>query len=199
MTVTTGTTTNIPLALDNSILVALAPDWSMGGSQNMLDELRFANQVDDQLYGNVLDAHALWKMATENPARALGLQAVIGSLEVGKRADIAVFSGDVANPYDAVIAATPRQVRLVMVDGRPLYGDANLQPIGPTDATCEALDVCTCSKFACVALTAGTPADKLGQTFAQLAQILNDASVAYDALALTQWSFSPITPLVKCN
>ena len=33
-------TTNVPLALDKGILVSVAPDWSMGGSPNMLDELR---------------------------------------------------------------------------------------------------------------------------------------------------------------
>ena len=46
-----GATTNIPLALDNGIIVSLAPDWSMGGSQNMLDELRFAKKLSDTQLG----------------------------------------------------------------------------------------------------------------------------------------------------
>ena len=49
-------TTNIPLALAKGINVALAPDWSIGGSQNLLDELRFADQVDDTVWGNVIYA-----------------------------------------------------------------------------------------------------------------------------------------------
>lgn len=192
-------TTNIPSALSHGVNVSIGPDWSIGGSQNMLEELRYANQVDDTVFGNVLDAKTLWEMATSRPAHALGLSAVLGSLEVGKRADIAVFSGDTAMPYDAVVAATPGQVRLVMVDGRTLYGDAALQGVGPADAVCEPLDLCTCQKFACIALTAGTPADKLGQTLAQITQSLSDASVAYDALNLSQWDFAPIAPLLKCN
>jgi len=35
-------TTDIKMALGLGINVALAPDWSLGGSQNLLDELKFA-------------------------------------------------------------------------------------------------------------------------------------------------------------
>lgn len=40
-------TTNIPLARSKGINLALAPDWSLGGSINLLDEMHFANHVDD--------------------------------------------------------------------------------------------------------------------------------------------------------
>lgn len=194
-------TTDIQSALSHGINVSIGPDWSIGGSQNMLDELRYADEVDNARWGNMLDAKTLWEMATSHPAKALGLSAYLGSIEVGKRADLAVFLGDKTKPYDAILAATPREVTAVFVDGRLLYGDASLQAAGPADGVCEALDICCRAKVACVAETAGTPANKLGQTLAEFTQVLADASATYDAQnpIQSQWEFAPIAPLVKCN
>src|SRR5262245_12266037 len=70
------------------------------------------------------------EMATINAARALGLQAEIGSLERGKRADIAIF--DLNKPYVGVLhrplssfitAGKGSDVRAVLVDGRIVYRD----------------------------------------------------------------------------
>ena len=41
-----------------------------------------------------LDEDAAWRAITINPAKAAGIDARVGSLEVGKDADIAVFEGD---------------------------------------------------------------------------------------------------------
>ena len=191
-------TTNIPLALSKGINVALAPDWSMGGSQNLLDELRFADKVDNTVWGDILTPKMLTEMVTLNAARNLGLEAVLGSLEVGKRADVMVITGDTANPYDALLAATPGEVRLVIVDGVPLYGDDELQPLGPQSPGCESIGVCCATKFVCVAEAGGTAANKLGQTLAEITSTLETALGDYDAMDLTQWDFAPLTPLVRC-
>jgi len=70
------------------------------------------------------------EMATINAAKALGLDHEIGSLESGKRADIAVF--DMAKPYVGVLhrpistfvcAGKGSDARLVMVDGQIAYRD----------------------------------------------------------------------------
>src|SRR4051794_20508728 len=103
--------------------VALGPDWSIGGSQNLLDELRFARTVDQTTWSGGLSSKDLVQMVTSNAARVLGLQALLGSLAVGKKADIMVIAGDACAPYDALIAATPAEVRLVVVGGVALYGD----------------------------------------------------------------------------
>ncbi|MEO7096299.1 MAG: amidohydrolase family protein, partial [Polyangiales bacterium] len=66
-------TTNIPVALSKGINVSIGPDWSMGGSQNMLDELRFADKVDNASWGNILTPKMLVQMATINGAKNLGL------------------------------------------------------------------------------------------------------------------------------
>ncbi len=194
-------TTDIQTALSHGINVSIGPDWSIGGSQNILDELRYADEVDNARFGNMLDAKALWEMATSHPAKALGVTAYVGTIEVGKRADLAVFIGDTQKPYDAILAATPREVTAVFVDGRLLYGDAALQAAGPANGVCEAVDICCRSKVACIAETTGTATDKLGQTLAEFTQVLADASTQYDTThpIQSQWNFAPIAPLVKCN
>jgi 5-methylthioadenosine/S-adenosylhomocysteine deaminase len=70
------------------------------------------------------------EMATINAAMALGLDRELGSLEKGKRADIAVFNID--KPYVGVLhrpistficAGKGSDARLVMVDGKTVYRD----------------------------------------------------------------------------
>jgi len=192
-------TTNVPLARSLGVNVALAPDWSLGGSQNLLDELRFADEVDNAAFGNVLSPETLVRMVTVNAASALGLSSVLGSLEVGKKADVTVIGGDPTAPFDAVLAARPSDVRLVVVNGVPLYGDAALAELGPKTPGCEALDICGTPKFACVAETGGTASNKFGQTWAEINQILTTELEAYDAMDLSAWNFAPIAPLVKCE
>ncbi|HJO04408.1 MAG TPA: amidohydrolase family protein [Acidobacteriota bacterium] len=71
-------------------------------------------------------------MATIAGARALGLEAQIGSLEVGKRADLTIVSGNVLNlvprydPYSHLVyAARGDNVRVTVVDGQVLYKDGS--------------------------------------------------------------------------
>lgn len=191
-------TANIPLALAKGINIALAPDWSIGGSQNMLDELRFADHVDNTVWGDQLSPLMLFRMVTINAARALGLQAFLGSLEVGKKADLLVIAGDAADPYGSLLRATPRDVRLVMVGGAALYGDEAVMPLGNPNPGCESWDICGGAKFACIAQAGGTATNKLGQTYADIKTALDEGLAAYDAMDLSQWNFSPITPVVKC-
>ena len=191
-------TTDIPGALDRGIRIALSPDWSIGGSQNLLDELRFADEIDGELWGDVLSPEMLVAMVTSTPAELLALEGQIGRLAPGLKADLVVIGGDPASPYASVVAATPREVRLVMVDGLVLYGDDQLQPLGPTDPGCEALDICARAKFVCVARPGGAADDKLAQTFAEIRTALEEALAAYDAMNLSQWDFAPLTPLVRC-
>jgi len=191
-------TTKIPLAIAKGINVAIAPDWSMGGSQNMLDELRYADKVDNSAFGDKLTPKMLFQMATINAAKNVALDAVIGSIAVGKKADLMVIGGDATAPYDALLKATPRDVRLTMVGGVALYGDKAIQSIAPTTPACETIDVCCASKFVCVAESGGTTTNKFGQTYAEIKAAIEKGLTDYDALALTTWKFAPSTPLVRC-
>ena len=193
-----GQTADIPSALAANVTVALAPDWSMGGSQNLLDELRFADAWDDAHWNDLLKPRDLLAMTTTHAARVVALDAQLGTLAPGYLADLAVFAGDPTQPYDAILAARPKNVRLVMVGGVALYGDTALELAGPAQPGCEAIDICGTPKFLCAATTATT--DKLGQTYAQIQAALVQGLADADAATPTDgYNFSPLTPLATCN
>jgi cytosine/adenosine deaminase-related metal-dependent hydrolase len=193
-----GATNDLPAFLDAGISVSLGADWSMGGSQNLLDELRFAKGWSDAHFGARLTTKDLVHMATVNAAKQLAQDTLIGTLAPGMLADLAVYGGDRTKPYDAIVAARPADVRLVMVGGVPLYGHKVLEPAAPDAPGCETIDVCGRSKFLCVATT--STATKLDQTLATIKGAIDKALSDADALTPADgWSFAPITPLVKCN
>jgi hypothetical protein len=186
-------TTDIVRALDLGINVALGPDWSLGGSVNMLDELRFAEFVDNTELGDILTPRDLFEMATINGARALALDDDLGALEPGLRADLFVLRRVEEDPYEALLGAVPRDMILVMVDGKVLYGDDGFEVIAPPGNECETLDVCCATKFACIAESGGDPDDRFDQTFAQITSILEEALTDYDD------SYMPLAPIVLCG
>lgn len=190
-------TTNIPYALSVGINVALAPDWSLGGSVNLLEEVAYAQIVDGQAGWGVLTPKRLLEMVTINAAKALAVDAYVGTIEVGKKADLMVITSELADPYEAFAAARPEDVILTMVGGVVLHGDPQLVAAAPAAPGCETIDVCCRTKFVCVATT--DTDDLHDQTLADITQILNGALGAYDALDVTEWNFAPIAPLVRCQ
>lgn len=118
-----GTTANIPAALDAGVEIALAPDWALTGSSNMLDELRAAAQWNRQHLGGRLTGRQLVDMVTSVPARITGVDDEVGEIRPGLRADLVVLSGDPDDPYGAVLDATPADVQLLLIEGVPLYGN----------------------------------------------------------------------------
>jgi len=193
-----GATADIPTALTAGVTVALAPDWSMGGSQNLLDEMRFADAWDGAHWSNRLSSQDLVTMTTANAATAVGLADRLGKIAVGYYADLAVYAGDRSKPYDAVLAATPKQVQLVMVGGAILYGDMAFAAAEPAQPPCEPLDVCGAQKFLCIAVA--STSDKLNQTYAQIKMALEKGMSDADAQTPTDgYTFAPLAPLVKCG
>lgn len=192
-----GATTNIPAARAAGLTVALAPDWSMGGSQNLLDELRFADAWDDAHFGDVLGAKDLVEMTTSNASAAIALSGRIGTLAPGALADIMVVAKTGSDPYRSIVAARPRDVRLTMVGGKILYGDPALAPAMPATPGCEALTLCGAPKLLCVA--EATTANKLGQTYAEIRAALEAAMIDVDTLTPGDgFDFAPLPPLVNC-
>lgn len=191
-----GETTNIPLALSNQIPVALATDWALTGSQNLLDELRFAmNYINTHWPELQITDKRLVQMVTKEAALVLGVETMLGTLEKGKKADIVVIGGDRNKPYHSLIHATPASVRLTIVNGIPLYGDSHLLPLAPQDPECEALDVCgsqswPAKKFICVASTHNDLL-KMNQTLSDIRSALaNDPIVS---------SHIQLAPLAVCE
>lgn len=114
------------------ICVSLGADGAACNNHlDMFGEMRLAATLQAVRHApGALPAHtALW-MATRNGARALGLEAEIGSIEVGKKADLILIDADASHaapapdPYSAIVyAARPTDVRLTMVDGEVLVRD----------------------------------------------------------------------------
>ena len=133
-------TTRIDLAIQAGVqTIALAPDWALGGSVNLLDELRFARTLSQTKVPGLLTSRRLFEMVTIDAARVLAVDSVLGSLEVGKRADLFLFSGDPQNPYDAPIQTRPSGIDLVMLEGRVVFARQKYRPLRPT---CRAAKRC---------------------------------------------------------
>ena len=114
------------------ITVSLGAD---GGACNnrldMFEEMRLAAVLQAVRHEpGVLPARDVLWMATRAGARTLGLEAEIGSLEVGKRADVIVVDRDRLHlapgpdPYSTLVyAARGSDVRTTIVDGEVLVDD----------------------------------------------------------------------------
>jgi guanine deaminase len=85
--------------LDRGVTVALGCDGSMSSdNQNLFEAMRLAGLV-----GNVRFPHQttrwiekaeVWRMATANGARALGLDGQVGAIEPGRQADLVILRGN---------------------------------------------------------------------------------------------------------
>ena len=122
----------VPDLLERGICVSLGSDGAACKNHlDMFGEMRLAAtlQAMHQGPGSLTARTALW-MATRNGARALGLDADIGSVEGGKRADLIVIDrsaphfGASPEPYSAIVySGRPDDVLLTMVDGEILVRD----------------------------------------------------------------------------
>ncbi len=110
--------------------VGIGTDWAASdNAMDMLGQTRLAAMIGKHLADDpaALPIRTMLRLATIEGARVLGLEEVIGSVEVGKHADLVVFDLTLpeANPRHDLAAnllysMTPRCVRDVMVDGRLL-------------------------------------------------------------------------------
>jgi len=142
-------TTNIPVALQKGLEVSLGVDWNPSGSDHIFDELRTAAQVnEDDFSGAIPDADWI-KMITLNPAKALALDAFVGRLAPGLKADITVLRSRDDNPTKSVMKTHLQDVQMVWVGGDLLYANkAILDKIKPGE--CEAMLVYGSQKKVCV-------------------------------------------------
>jgi C-terminal processing protease CtpA/Prc len=115
-----GGTADIKAAKDNGILIALGSDWSPSGSKNLLEEIKVAKEVSNH-QGGVFSNIELVQMATINPAKILGWDQMLGSIEVGKKADFVVINGYNGDPYNNLIEATERNIYGAFINGVPRY------------------------------------------------------------------------------
>ncbi len=144
-----GDTAPAPVAARMGVQIALGTDWTPTGSMNLLRELDCADFINRTYWAGYFTDEALWQMVTGNAAAVTATDDVIGSIAVGRVADLAVFDGRVNAGYRAVIDAEPKDVALVLRGGKPLYGEAaTIAALVPTG--CDVVDVCGNSKQVCL-------------------------------------------------
>ena len=121
-----GATTYIPAAVAAGVSVSLGPDWCLTGSKGMLSELAVADSLNQASFGGLLSDQDLVEMVTVNAAAAFAREEDLGRIAPGYLADFTVVASGGSSAYRALIDAEPEDVRLVMVEGRALYGSAHL-------------------------------------------------------------------------
>ncbi len=143
-----GDTARVSMASRLGVQIALGTDWLPSGSMNMLRELTCADSFNTTYLNGFFTDEQLWAMTTANAANVVAMSDVIGTLAMGKQADISVFAAHGKGPFRTVIEAQPADVALVMRGGKILYGDA--ASVGTTLTGCDTLDVCGTSKNLCL-------------------------------------------------
>lgn len=163
-------TTNIPLAKQHGVNVAIGVDWNPTGSDALFDELRVANNLNTTTFNNAIDRREWLSMVTTNPAKALAVDDRIGSLTSGFKADITVITRQDSDASANLLKAHLPDVRMVWVGGQLLYGDkAFVEAVRP-DA-CEPILIKGSDKRLCVADATST-VPKHNQTLGALQTVL---------------------------
>ncbi|SFJ75988.1 5'-deoxyadenosine deaminase [Thermoflavimicrobium dichotomicum] len=85
---------DVPNMLDREIFVSLGSDGApCNNTLDMFHEMRLAATLHKPAYGpTAMKARKVFEMATIGGAKAVGMEDKIGSLEVGKKADLAILN-----------------------------------------------------------------------------------------------------------
>jgi 5-methylthioadenosine/S-adenosylhomocysteine deaminase len=131
----------IPRFLERGVNVGLASDGIKENNNiDLFEEMKFASLMQKLHHSDasLMDANTTFRMATIGGAKVLGLDEEIGSLEVGKKADLVLVNLSKLHTtpimgkkyFNAVahlvFAANGADVERVFVDGRPIVVDGEL-------------------------------------------------------------------------
>jgi cytosine/adenosine deaminase-related metal-dependent hydrolase len=116
-------TANVGKMLEEGVNVCIGTDSPMSGGLNLLSEMKFDRDYFRKAYGRALSDEEIVRMVTVNPARAFRLRK-FGQVKPGFIADLTVFADRGKSPYESIVSAELRDVMLVVIDGKPAYGNA---------------------------------------------------------------------------
>lgn len=120
-----GRTPNVRSRLDDSRIrprLAIGSDSRISGARDLLDELKVAQKAAP------VTPQELLHMVTTGPAELLRLKSA-GQIATGRPADLTVLPNHVADAGSALLNATRKDVKLVMIAGRPMVGDTEFRSI----------------------------------------------------------------------
>ncbi|MFY9608279.1 MAG: 5'-deoxyadenosine deaminase [Blastocatellia bacterium] len=136
--------------IDSGISVSLGADGAACNNRlDMLTEMRTAALTQKALHGpEVLPALRVLRMGTIDGARAVGLEGEIGSIEVGKRADLTLFdlrelrTTPCPDPVSAIVyAAEAANITTVIIDGRIVLRDRKLTTMNEQEVIRDAREM----------------------------------------------------------
>lgn len=189
-----GTTTPVEIAENLGVDWAIGSDWSPSGSVGQPQELACA-EAWLAGKGAPLSDVELWAKATTDAARLAGAEGVLGVLQTGAVADVAVFDWR-STPYRAVIGAPEPTVRLVVVDGETIYGRSELvADLAENPDWCETIDACGESRTFC---QKGAESGELGDTLADVELTLETALSGVSMPAGYEYA-GALFPLFTCE
>lgn len=130
----------IPRLVEAGVTVGIATDGAASNNSNdMLEVLKFAAlmQKVHHLDPTIITAEKVLEMATIDGARALGLENEVGSLEVGKKADLFIFNPALSakavpmhNPVSTLVySSSPVNVEMVIIDGSIVLEDGEIKTV----------------------------------------------------------------------
>ena len=131
---------DIPGLLDRDVFVSLGADGApCNNNLDMFNEMRLAAIIHKPTHGPTsMDAKTIFRMATIGGAKAMGLDDQIGSIEIGKKADLAILNLNGLHMYPSygvdtisriVYSATRSDVETTIIDGNVVMENRHLQTI----------------------------------------------------------------------
>ncbi len=141
----------VPDLLAAGVTVGLGTDGPASNNNlDLFEEMDTAAKVHKLVRSDptVMPAREVFRMATRGGAKALGLDALVGSLEAGKRADVVLI--DVRQPeltpmYDVyshlVYAIKGAHVKTVLVDGRVILRDRKMLTLDENAVMAKAREI----------------------------------------------------------
>jgi 5-methylthioadenosine/S-adenosylhomocysteine deaminase len=132
----------VPKMMTEGLLVGLGTDGAASNNDlNMWEEMDTVAKLHKVFSGDpkVISAQQAFELATIRGAQALHMEKEIGSLEVGKRADVLVINRDTLNQIplysiysDLVYATKASDVQTVVINGRILMRNRRLLTLNET-------------------------------------------------------------------
>jgi 5-methylthioadenosine/S-adenosylhomocysteine deaminase len=109
--------------------ITLGTDSSASGSANLLEEIWNLRKIYRNMYGEDIAPKKIFEMVTINSAKAFWMQDQIGTLEDGKLADIMVLKAKGDDPYENLAGASMEDIELLVLAGKPIYGETRFLDI----------------------------------------------------------------------
>jgi 5-methylthioadenosine/S-adenosylhomocysteine deaminase len=137
--------------IKNGINVSIATDGPMSGNHmDMMSVMNCTPKMQKVKYLNrsICPAKDIVKMATINGAKALNIDHLVGSVEVGKKADLIIINPNTINMlplydyYAAIVySMLPNNIEHVLVNGKLVVKDSKLVNVKEEDIIKKFMDV----------------------------------------------------------